>query len=123
MSKPSIPTLIGLTALAACQAMENSDDVPARISNPTAASKAALQGAVNAALHSEVLLADDALTKSSILVIENMPPRTLENLPAAGRVMEPPFRFHLVKQGNACILIDGRDGARYPLDDTTCVAE
>jgi hypothetical protein len=112
-----------LVALTACQTTSSTNDVPARISNPSAASRAALQNVVNDALRTEVLLADDALTQSSMLVIERKPPRTMQNLPATGRNMDPPIQFRLVTNGNDCILIDTRDGSRHPLENVSCVAE
>ena len=103
--------------------MATDNDVPARISNPSAASRAALQHAVNDALNTEVLLAADALTSSSILVIERNPPKSMQSQPATGRNMDPPIRFQLVLNDSACILIDTRDTTRHLLENTTCVAE
>ena len=82
-----------------------------------------MQQAVNQALKTNVLLADDALTESSLLVIERSPPRTMQNLPTQGRNMEPPFQFRLVINGTDCILIDQRDRSRYLLENTKCEAE
>ena len=113
----------GLTILAGCQTMATGTDVPARITNPSAASRAALQNAVNDALHTEVLLAASALTTSSILVIERNPPRSMQNQAATGRNMDPPMRFHLVLNNSECILVDQRDESRHLLEDTTCAAE
>jgi hypothetical protein len=113
----------GLAILAGCQTMATGTDVPARITSPSAASQAALQNAVNDALHTEVLLAASALTTSSILVIERNPPRSMQNQAATGRNMDPPMRFHLVLNNSECILIDQRDESRHLLEDTTCAAE
>ncbi len=113
----------GLAILAGCQTMATGTDVPARITNPSAVSRAALQNAVNDALHTEVLLAASALTTSSILVIERNPPRSMQNQAATGRNMDPPMRFHLVLNNSECILVDQRDESRHLLEDTTCAAE
>ncbi len=113
----------GLIALAGCQTMVAGNDAPARITSPTDASRAALQNAVNDALHTNVMLADDALTGSSNLSIERRPPRTLQGQTATGRNMDPPIRFQLVMNDSVCILIDTRDESRHPLDNTTCIAE
>ncbi len=113
----------GLAILAGCQTMATGTDVPARITNPSAASRAALQNAVNDALHTEVLLAASALTTSSILVIERNPPRSLQNQVPTGRNMDPPIRFHLVLNNSECILVDQRDKSRQLLEDTTCAEE
>ena len=103
--------------------MEITGDVPARITDPTTASRAALQYAVNDALHTKVLLADDAFTDSSVLVIERRQPRTMQDPPATGRIMEPAVKLQLVMNGRDCILIDTRDSSRYVLENTSCVAE
>ena len=115
--------LVGLTVLAGCQTMATGTDVPARITNPSAASREALKNAVNDALHTEVLLAASALTTSSILVIERNPPRSMQNQAATGRNMDPPIRFHLVLNNSECILVDQRDQSRRLLEDTTCAVE
>jgi len=113
----------GLLVLAGCQTMATGNDVPARITHPSDASRAALQTAVNDALHTEVLLAADALTSNSILTIERNPPKTLQGQLATGRNMDPPIRFDLVLNDSKCILIDMRDDSRHTLENTTCVAE
>ena len=115
--------MAGLILLAGCQTMAPGDDVAALITGPTDASRQSLQNAVNDALNSEVLLADDALTMSSNLSIERSPPRGVQGQLATGRNMEPSFRFQLVLNDADCILIDTRDAARYPLENTTCVKE
>jgi len=113
----------GLAILAGCQTMATGTDVAARITNPSVASQAALQNAVNDALNTEVLLAADALTTSSILVIERNPPKSMQSQPATGRIMEPPIRFHLVLNNSECILVDQRDESRRLLENTTCAVE
>jgi hypothetical protein len=115
--------IAGLAVLAGCQTMSTENDVPARIVNPSAASRAALQSAVNDALRTEVLLAADALTGSSILVVEINPQTSMRSQAATGRIMEPPLRFNLVLHNSDCILVDQRDQSRHLLEDTQCVAE
>ncbi len=78
---------------------------------------------VNEALGTEVMLADTALTDSSLLLIERWPPGTMDNPVPQGRILEKPIRFRLVINGLDCVLIDQRDGARYLLENTTCEAE
>ena len=117
------PVLGGLIVLTGCQTMASSDDAPARIVNASAASRAALQNAVKDALNTEVLLADDALTRSSILVIERSPPKSMQGRPATGRNMDPPIQFQLVVNDSDCILIDTRNETRRLLEDTICAAE
>jgi len=93
------------------------------ITDPDAASRAALQQAVNAVLHTDVTLADDALTDKSILIIERKMPQSIEGSPAQGRTMEMPIQFRLVTDGTNCILVDQRDASRHVLADTRCVTE
>lgn len=116
-------TMLGVLVLAACQTMSTDQDHPARITEPTDASRAALQESVNTALHSSVMLADDALTKSSVLTVELNPPAKIQISNPLGRNMSRPIQFRLVLNQSACILIDQRDGSRYILNDTSCVAE
>lgn len=121
-------TKTGLTLVVAliatgCQTYSTAAEVPARIVNPDAASRDALQEAVNTAFGTEVILADTALTDSSLLTIERNPSPTLDNPNPQGRIMEDPFQLRLYKSGNDCVLVDERDGTRYPLAATSCEAE
>ena len=109
--------------IAGCQTVAMGDDKPARISNPTDDSRAALQQTVNEVLNTNVTLADDALTDSSLLIVERVMPKSMEGSPAQGRTMEMPIQFRLVINGDDCILIDQRDESRHVLQDTSCVAE
>ena len=116
--------LAGILLLAGCQTMNVDADVPALITDPDDASRAALQAAVAASFGGlDVLLADDALTTTSVLMIERSPRRSLNNNQAMGRVIEQPLRFQLVKNGVDCTLIDLRDDSRHVLADTSCVPE
>jgi hypothetical protein len=69
-----------------------------------------------------VTLADDALTDSSLLIVERVMPKSMEGSPAQGRTMEMPIQFRLVINGDDCILIDQRDESRHVLQDTSCIA-
>ncbi len=96
-------------------------DVPAVIVAPTDASRAALAAAVSAALQgAPVTLADDALTRSSTLTLERPRLRDPSGLPAAGRELGAPERFHLVRRGGACVLVHERTGQAVELESTTC---
>ena len=108
--------------LTGCQTVDTDLDRPARIVNADADSGAALQAAVNDALDTEVMLADDALTTTSILTVERKVPQSISGSPAQGRTMDPPVRFDLVTNGADCVLVDSRDGSRYLLADTRCAA-
>ncbi len=120
------PIAIAITiaaSFAGCKNVAPDADQAAVIVNPDAASRAALQATVNAALHTDVLLADDALTDTSILIIERKVPQSIEGSPAQGRTMEMPFQFRLVTNGSECVLIDQRDMSRTVLADTVCSVE
>ena len=121
--KSSSGLLATAITLVACQTVATEYDKPARIIDSDESSRAALQQTVNAALHTEVVLADDALTDSSQLFVELVAPKTMEGSPAGGRTMEKPFEFRLVINGHDCVLIDQRDSARHVLQDTSCIAE
>ena len=110
-------------AVAGCKNVAPPADVPAVIVDPDAASRAALKQAVDAMFDRDVLLADDALTDSSLLIIERRVPRSIDGSPAAGRTMDMPYQLRLVTDGSQCVLIDPRDASRHVLADTTCRAE
>lgn len=110
-------------AVAGCKTVATDQDEAARIVEPDDASRTALRRVVNTALHTEVTLADDALTDSSLLVIERSPARRIQGHPTQGRIMEAPIQFRLVIHGEDCVLIDERDRSRYQLENTRCKAE
>jgi hypothetical protein len=112
-----------LLAVGACKNVAPDADQPAVIINADDASRAVLQQTVNSVLGTDVLLADDALTDSSMLIIERRIPQSIDGSPAQGRIMETPVQFRLVTDGSNCALIDQRDGSRHLLANTRCVAE
>ena len=109
--------------LTGCQTVDTDLDRPARIVNADADSRAALQAAVNEALGTEVLLAEDALTGTSLLTIERWPTGTMDNPVPQGRILEKPIQFRLVINDSDCVLIDQRSESRHVLENTDCVAE
>ena len=109
--------------LSGCQTVNTDNDRPARIVDPDADSRAALQAAVNEALGTEVMLADTALTDRSRLTIERWPAGTMDNPVPQGRILEKPIQFQLVRNDGDCYLVKKSDGARYLLRDTDCEAE
>jgi len=109
--------------LAACQTVDADLDRPARIVNADADSRAALQAVVNEALGRGVMLADNALTNTSLLAIERWPTGTIDNPVPEGRKLDKPIQFRLVINGSDCILIDQRNESRHVLKDTECAAE
>ena len=118
----SIPGVI-IVFLAAGAANTETYDQPARIVNPDSASRAGLQAALIEALGVPVTVSDMALTDTSMLVIENQPPATMENPVPIGRATDLPIQFRLVRNGQDCILINQQDRKRYALLNTTCAPE
>ncbi len=122
MQGPRTFALVGSIVLCACQSQANpAADVSAVIVEPTAQSRAELQRVVSGALHDvPVQLADDALTDSSLLVIERKQHRTLEGRIGGDRITEPPEQFRLVVNDSRCVLIHSKTGERYQLIEPTC---
>jgi hypothetical protein len=113
--------VVGVLGLVACQAPARQPDVAAVLVDPTPQSRAQLAMAVNEMLGvSSVALADDALTRSSVLLIERSPARDPGGVRITGRDYGKPETFTLVKSGGGCVLVSGRDGRRIVLTDATC---
>jgi len=112
--------MLGVTA---CKTAPTEQDKAARIVDPDDASRAALQGVVDGALRTHVNLASDALTKSSILIVQGKSIRDSNGIPIDGRRHVPPIQFRLVANRERCILIDQRDQSRYELENTRCEPE
>lgn len=107
-----------------CRTLEEPREVPARISDPTPESRAELRRVVSEALRrSEVIIADDALTSSSLLIIERRRPRDLHGRQMTGREVDRPEQFRLLRIGSRCVLVRQPDGPRWELTHTTCVPE
>jgi len=114
------------TALLAAVAVGSSgckDVMPAVIVDPTDASRQALRDAINAEFNTDVMIAPNALTDSSVLYIERRELLDESGTPIQGRHMDTPFEFRLVTDGRKCILVDQRDGSRHILANTRCKAE
>jgi hypothetical protein len=95
---------------------------PALIERPTQQSKAELLRVLADAFNGRpVTIADDALTRDSVLVIERREQRGLEGNPAGGRVLETPEQFRLVLRDAHCELVRSSDQRRWTLKETTCV--
>lgn len=110
-------SMIGMiTLLLGCKTYAVQDDVPARISKPTAESRAELIGVISEALNGRVTtIADDALTNNSQLIIE---PKHL-----TGRDFRRPEHFRLVLSGKRCVLVHQETESRFELTNTSCADE
>ena len=109
--------------LSGCRSLSAQEEQPAVIAKATPESRAELARVVTEALNgAPVTLADDALTRDSLLVIERKPPRSLRQEPATGRMLGSPEQFRLVMDGSECVLVRQRDGKRWTLTHTACAA-
>jgi hypothetical protein len=97
------------------------DDTPAVIVGPSENVRAELVRVVGEALgFSDVLIAEDALTRESSLFIERRPARDATGQRLSGRDYDRPERFDLVKQGNKCLLVHVSTSRRFELEDVRC---
>ena len=116
--------IAGVLLSTGCQTMNGAGDVPAVITNPDDNSRAALKAALAASFGGrDVAIADDALTKTSLLTVEREPRRTIDSPSPGGRILTEPYRFRLVSNGQDCVLVDLRDDSRHVLADTNCAPE
>jgi hypothetical protein len=110
-----------LTLLSACAPGLAKEETAAVIDNPTDQSRAALAAAVSTALGgTAVTLADDALTREGMLIVERVRPRDAAGVPFGGRDLDRPEHFRLVKVGAECVLVHERTGTRQVLASTRC---
>jgi len=117
-------TLLGLMliTLPACRAWPDAAAAaPAIITHPTAESRAELERAVSHALGgAPVRLANDALTRDSLLLIGRAQARDARGLPLNGRELTRPQHFRLLRRGSQCVLLHVENGESRVLAHTTC---
>jgi len=100
----------------------SAQEQPAVIVSPSAEGRAELARVVSSALNGQpVNLADDALTRDSVLTIERRTPPGPQGRAATGRTLEAPERFTLVLRESRCVLVRAADGRAFPLDEARCV--
>lgn len=122
-SRTGALTLLALAGLAACRAWPGQPPVPALITPATAASRQDLELAVARALGgAPVRLADDALTRDSLLIIGRTPAHGLNGVPLNGRELGRPQHFRLIKRGSRCLLLHLESGRARLLPHTRCRA-
>lgn len=108
-----------LTPLA-CSTLQ-AQEQPALITAPTAASRAELLRVVTAAVGGQgITLADDALTRDSVLTLERRTPAGSQGQAATGRTLEEPQQFRLVLRGTRCWLVRDADAREWELRETSC---
>ena len=100
----------------------SAEERPAVIAAPTDGSRSELQRVVTAAFNGQpVTIASDALTRDSVLTIEQREPRDLQGRPFGGRALEQPEQFRLVLRGSECELVRQSDQRRWRLTEPRCV--
>ncbi|HEV2268176.1 MAG TPA: hypothetical protein VGR92_01860 [Steroidobacteraceae bacterium] len=115
--------LLGILSIAlpACRAWPDAAAAPAIITHPTAASRTDLERAVSQALGGmPVRLADDALTRNSLLIIARAQARDAHGLPLNGRELGRPQHFRLLRRRSQCALLHLETGTLRVLAHTTC---
>jgi hypothetical protein len=111
--------VIAAASLAACSSL-SAEERPAVVAEQTAASRAALERAVTAAAGRPVTLAPDALTRDSVLTLEQREPSPAGRV-ATGRTLDAPLQLKLVLRGDRCVLVREADGGEWPLEGARCV--
>lgn len=112
--------VLAINMASSCAAPGN-DERRAILVEPSATVRAELLDAVRRALvQDNLLLATDALTTSSTLIIERRPHRTLSGREATGRLIESPEYFTLFKKGDQCVLVNEATGEQYLLETARC---
>ena len=119
-----IGIFLSVMILTACKNSDIREAVPALILEPTIESQAELRLVViNALENSSIILADDALTRSNVLIIERKPHRDANNNKIMGRDLGAPEQFRLLLINNQCVLVQQSTGNQFMLTKTRCVAE
>ena len=113
--------LVATVAPAAACGTLGAQEQPALIAAHTEQSRAELVRVVTAAFNGQpVTLADDALTRESVLMIERRTPPGAQGRAATGRTLEAPQRLNLVLRTGRCLLVRA-DGREWELTQARCV--
>ena len=116
--------LVLLALLVACSTPAIQADIPALLTNPGEDTRLEIEQSLSAALDgAKITIAPDALTHSSVLMIEHGMSRSIDRLPELGRNPGRPEHFQLVIDGPQCVLVHQRTGLHWILKKTACVAE
>ena len=109
-----------LLASGACGTLTAQDE-PAVIAPSTEQSRTELARVVALAFNGRpVTLADDALTRDSVLTIERRTPPGPQGRAATGRTLDEPEQLKLVLRDSRCVLVRA-DGRAFELADVRCV--
>ncbi|HVF15853.1 MAG TPA: hypothetical protein VNA21_03050 [Steroidobacteraceae bacterium] len=113
-------TWISIALCACALPSAGTEDAAAFVAAPSAATRAELQRSVNALLGKNVMLADDALTQSSVLVIERSAVRDPTGRRVEARETQMPDRLRLIKRGADCVLINESTQQEAILRNVAC---
>ncbi len=122
MSIPLRACLLSAAAFApsACGTL-GAQEQPAVIAGHTEQSRTELERAASSAMNGQlVTLADDALTRESVLTLERRTPPGPQGRAATGRTLEEPVRLELVLRSGRCLLVTA-DGREWELTEARCV--
>jgi hypothetical protein len=118
---PGVARLVAALLPAACGTLA-AQEQPAVIAVHTERSRAELATVATAASDGQpVLLADDALTRESVLTLERRTPAGPQGRAATGRTLDMPARLNLVLRGTRCFLVRESDGREWELSEARCV--
>ena len=113
--------LTPLLAPTACGTLA-AQEQPAVIAAHTQQSRAELTRVASAAFNGQpVTLADDALTRESVLTLERSTPPGPQGRAATGRTLDAPAQLNLVLRGTRCFLVRASDGREWELNEARCV--
>ena len=119
----SIVAATCITLLTSCASTPALTEHPAFIVDADDNSRTDLLSAVRAALNNApITLADDALTRDSVLLVERTPRFDPNGLPIYGRRFGKPERFELSTDGERCILTHLNTERRQVLKHVQCKA-
>jgi hypothetical protein len=97
------------------------EEVPAVLVESNGDARAEIVRVVGEALgNTDVLIANDALTRESALYIERKPARDATGQRLSGRDYGRPERFDLFKRGEVCVLVHASTQKRYELHGVEC---
>ena len=117
------PLLLLTTGVVACQTPARQSDPAALIVESDEQSRSELQQVVSTMLGlPDVLLADDAFTKSSDLLIERNAAYDASSMRITGRDSGKPQVFRLSIRDGACVLTHAVDGRHVALVHARCKA-
>ncbi len=113
-----------LPAFVGCKNSITKNAVDAIILNPSVASQEELLSVTKEALNrSHIVLADNALTTDSILIIDRDLKNDLSGDYAMGRRFDQPIKFRLLKKNGQCILIQENTDKYWVLQQTQCAVK